>query len=142
MIVVDDHHLLAALTRRAVGKPMSPTSELLATTSSWYYRLARAAHDAGFVGPLSRGIEGLPDTPRHDVLDMLDDLPVEIGLLPPRTLVPVMAKLSETVRLNHLAAEAVASAILADASLLVVASSELLAGACERFGIELTVAPV
>ena len=52
------------------------------------------------------------------------------------------SKLSETVRLNHLAAEAVASAILADASLLVVASSELLAGACERFGIELTVAPV
>ena len=73
---------------------------------------------------------------------MLDDLPDEIGLLPARTLVSVMAKLSESVRLNHLGAEAVASAILADASILLVAASPILEGACQRFGIELRVIPV
>ena len=40
---------------------------------------------------------------------MLGGLPEEIGLLPARTLVPVMAKLSESVHLNYLGAEAVAS---------------------------------
>lgn len=117
-------------------------AEPLFTTSSWYYRLARAAHDGGFVGALSRRIEALGDGARGNVLDMLDALPDEIGLLPPRSLVPVMAKLSESVRLNHLGAEAVASAILADASLLVVASSGVLEGACRRFGIDLRVVPV
>src|SRR5438128_9221432 len=37
------------------------------------------------------------------------NLPEEIGLLPARTLVPVMAKLSESVHLDYLGAEAVAS---------------------------------
>ena len=121
---------------------MSQGPEQLFTTSTWYYRLARAAHDPTFAGALSRRLEGLTDAPRAEVLDMLDALPDQIGLLSPRTLVPVMAKLSESVRLNHLGAEAVALAILVDASLLVVASSVILEGACARFGIELRVAPV
>ena len=53
-----------------------------------------------------------------------------------------MGKLGESVRLNHLGAEAVASAILADASILVVGSSPLLEAACERLGIDLRIAPV
>lgn len=141
MIVVDDHHLFAALARRATGEAAEDPEQLL-TTSSWYYRLARAAHDSGFVGALSRRIEALGEAPRVEVLNLLDALPYEIGILPARALVPVMAKLSESVRLNHLGAEAAASAIVGDASLLVVASSPILEGACERLGIELRVAPV
>ncbi len=140
-MVVDDHHLFAALARRATEGPAEDAGQLL-TTSSWYYRLARAAHDSGFAGALSRRIEALGEAPRLDVLDMLDALPDEIGILPARALVPVMAKLSESVRLNHLGAEAVASAIVGDAPLVVVAASPILEGACERFGIELRVAPV
>lgn len=30
------------------------------TTSAWYYRLARAAHDTRFLGALSRQVEALP----------------------------------------------------------------------------------
>lgn len=142
MIVIDDHHLFGVLARRATGRMVPADAEQICTTPSWYYRLARAAHDSGFVGSLSRRIEALGDGPRGDVLDMLDALPEEIGLLPPRTLVPVMAKLSESVHLNHLAAEAVASAIVADAPLLVVAVSTLLEAACDRFGIDLRVARV
>jgi len=48
---------------------------------------------------------------------MLDELPDVIGQLASRTLVPVMAKLSESVHLNHLGTDAVATAILTDASL-------------------------
>jgi hypothetical protein len=142
VIVVDDHHLLAALARRAMGQLAAEDSEQMFTTSSCYYRLAQAAHDPGFVGSLTSRIRALDEEPRGDVLDMLDELPDVIGLLAPRTLVPVMAKLSESVHLNHLGADAVATAILTDASLLVVASSTLLQGACERFGILLRVDPV
>lgn len=142
MIVVDDHHLFAALARRATESAAAEDPEQLLTTSSWYYRLARAAHDSGFAGALSRRIEALGEASRVEVLNLLDALPHEIGILPARALVPVMAKLTESVRLNHLGAEAAASAILGDASLLVVASSPLLEGACERLGIELRVAPV
>jgi hypothetical protein len=141
VIVVDVHHLLAALARTAMGRFPSEDSEHLFTTSTWYYRLARAAHDPGFVGSLTRRIGSLDDEPRGEVLDMLDQLPDAIGLLAPRTLVPVMAKLSESVHLNHLGAEAVATAILTDATLLVVASSTFLESACERFGIVLSVDP-
>lgn len=125
-----------------MGETVPEDAEPLLTTSSWYYRLARAAHDPAFVGALSRRIAALDDAPRGDLLDMLDALPDEIGLLSPRLLVPVMAKLSESVRLNHLGAEAVASAILVDGSLRVVAASPVLEAACGQFGIELSVAPV
>jgi len=64
VIVLDDHHLFAVLARRATGQVVPEDSEPLLTTGSWYYRLARAAHDAGFVGTLSRRIEALDEAPR------------------------------------------------------------------------------
>lgn len=72
------------------------------------------------------------------VLAQLDELPKAIGVLSWRVVVPVMAKLSD-VRLNLLAAEAVATAIVLDASLRVAATSQPLEAACEHYGIELDV---
>ena len=116
----------------------SSSPRLQAGTTGWRERHTTRPSPA----PCPRRLEGPTDAPRLDVLDVLDALPGRIGLLTPRTLVPVMAKLSESVRLNHLGAEAVALAILVDASLLVVASSAILESACARFGIALRVAPV
>lgn len=140
MIVVDDHHLFALLAGEA-GSELQ--AELAAaqvfTTSSWYYRLARAAHDGRFIGALSRQIEALDLDGRQLVLDQLDDLPSAIGVLSPRVLVPVMAKLVG-FQLNLLAADAVGTAVILGASLRVIASSQQLKSACEHLGVEMVVA--
>lgn len=143
MIVVDDHHLFALLARQA-GADLEAEIEAsrVFTTSSWYYRLARAAHDGSFVGALSRRIEALDIEARETVLSQIDELPPAIGLVSARVLVPVMAKLTGTVHLNHLAAEALGTAVIVDGSVRVVASSPQLAAACERLGVELAVVPV
>lgn len=140
MIVVDDHHLFALLAGQA-GPELQAELEAarVFTTSGWYYRLARAAHDSRLIGALSRQIEALGLDGRRIVLDQLDELPPAIGVLSPRVLVPVMAKLTR-VQLNLLAAEAVGTAVILDASLRVVAASQQLESACEHFGVLLTVA--
>jgi hypothetical protein len=66
----------------------------------------------------------------------------KIGLVSSRVLVPVMAKVCASVRLNVLAAEAVAAAVVLDASLLVVASSPQPVDACDRLGVELTISSI
>jgi len=142
MIVVDDHHLFALLAGQAdPGFQAELSSSGVFTTSAWYYRLARAAHDTRFLGALSRQIEALDPDGRRLVLELLDELPSAVGVLSPRVLVPVMAKLTG-VQLNLLAAEAVGTAVILEAALCVVAASQPLAFACEHFGIELVVSPV
>ncbi len=138
MVIVDDHHLFAVLAGHA---PPELQTEAVFTTSCWYYRLARAVHDQGFTGALSRQVDALDPGGRQLVVDQIDELPAAIGLLSARALVPVMAKVAGTVQLNLLAAEAVSAAVILDAGLRVVASSPHLQTACERLGIELLVAP-
>lgn len=141
MIVVDDHHLFALLADQAdPGLQADLSSSGVFTTSAWYYRLARAAHDIRFLGALSRQIEALDPDGRQLVLELLDELPSTVGILSPRVLVPVMAKLTG-VQLNLLAAEAVGTAVVLEAALRVVAASQPLESACEHFGIELVVTP-
>ncbi|MGI9118987.1 MAG: hypothetical protein ACR2G7_02465 [Acidimicrobiales bacterium] len=68
------------------------------------------------MGAFSRRVEALDLDGRQMVLAQLDELPKAIGVFSWRVVVPVMAKLSD-VRLNLLAAEAVATAIVLDAFL-------------------------
>ena len=141
MIVVDDRHLFALLADQAdPGLQADLSSSGVFTTSAWYYRLARAAHDTRFLGALSRQIEALDPDGRRLVLELLDELPSTVGILSPRVLVPVMAKLTG-VQLNLLAAEAVGTAVVLEAALRVVTASPPLESACEHFGIELVVTP-
>jgi hypothetical protein len=61
VLVIDDALLLTVLagTASAELRNAMKRSELF-TTGSWYYRLARAAHDRALSGALSSAIGALP----------------------------------------------------------------------------------
>src|SRR5687768_11984397 len=109
----------------------------LFTTSSWYYRLARASHDRNFSGALSSAIAGLSPNERASVRSNLDKLPAFIGVVDTRRVVPVMARLDVPRRLNFLAAEAVASALLLDGAIRIATESPILTTACSTLAIDL-----
>jgi len=139
-LVIDDALLLMVLAG-------SPTFELaeamrageLFTTSSWYYRLGRAAHDRSFLGALSRATEALPAERQAGVATALDALPDEIGLPDMRELVPVMRRLEAGRLVNFLTAEAVALGLVLGGGLRVTTRSPLLEGACRALGIDVVV---
>lgn len=139
-LVVDDLLLLTALAGSAPEELVSAMREAeLFTTSSWYYRLARASHDKDFSGALSSAIEALRPDERASVGAGLDKLPASIGVVDARRVVPVMARLDVPRRLNFLAAEAVASALLLDGAIRVTTESPVLAAACRILAIDLKV---
>lgn len=144
MIVVDDHTLLAVLAKSAdPDLQRSADENEIFTTGSWYYRLARAVRDRQFSGSLSRQLQSLPADVHRLVVTSLEDLPQQIGLQSPRVLVPVMASLSAGIRrLNHLNAEALASALVLQAELRVGVASDVLRSASSTLGIALRVAPI
>jgi len=74
---------------------------------------------------------------RRRVLAAMASLPASIGILNLRRLVPVMAALPGQV--NILTAEAVASAIVLDASVSVVASSPMLDRSATAAGVSVEV---
>ncbi len=126
-IVVDDHLLFDVLAGRATGGVQSELdSGGLYTTGSWYYRLARAVGAGAGPGKLSRRLDSLNAEERQRVGRALDELPAEVGLLSLRFVVPVMQILRVRRQLNMLNAEALAAAVLVDASLLVSVDSPLL----------------
>ena len=142
MIVIDDHTLVAVLAHQADPdlRRQLDRNEVF-TTGSWYYRLARAVRDRESSGSLSRRVEDLAPEVCQDVMASLDSLPPYIGIQSPRLLVPIMAKVSADVRrLNHLNAEALASALVLGASIRVVVAPELVRSACSTLGIALEVA--
>lgn len=142
MIVIDDHTLVAVLAHQADPdlRRQLDRNEVF-TTGSWYYRLARAVRDRESSGSLSRRVEDLAPEVRQDVMASLDSLPPYIGIQSPRLLVPIMAKVSADIRrLNHLNAEALASALVLGASIRVVVAPELLRSARSTLGIALEVA--
>jgi hypothetical protein len=144
VIVIDDHTLVAVLAETADPdlQRRADRNELF-TTGSWYYRLARAARDRESSDSLSRRIESLSPEVRSVVMGSLENLPPQIGIQSPRILVPVMARLSGDIgRLNHLHAEALASALVLEAGIRVVVASEILRSACSTLGISLEVSPV
>jgi hypothetical protein len=73
------------------------------------------------------------------VIGSVQRLPPQVGLLSLRELVPVMAALQVGRQLNLLTAEAVAVAVVLDASIVVTVDSPLLSDSCARLGIEVRV---
>ena len=82
---------------------------------------------------MSRKLAGLPDDFRSQRIDNLSDC---IGLVGPRLLVPVMASIVTRRRLNGLAAEALAVAVVTDRSLVVSTEHPLIRDVARGLGIE------
>ena len=102
------------------------------TTSVWYWRLGRAVAQQGS-GALSRAFARLDDERRALARRALSELPPEIGMIPPRRLIPLMAALPG--QLNMLTAEAVAAAVVLQARIAVTTPSPLLTGAATAVDI-------
>lgn len=130
-LVVDDHLLLDLLAGTAQGWLADEASQsAIYTTGSWYYRVASAADHGSGTGSLSGRISALPDEDQRAVRSRLGSLPDSIGLIGPRTLVPVMAALRTPRQLNHLSGEALAVAILTEPTIAVRTNSPPLRQAC------------
>jgi hypothetical protein len=137
VLVVDDAFLFAVLAETAPEDLQAALDQgELFTTGSWYWRLARALHDAGSAGALSRGMDNLTVDQQARVTASVHRLPPQVGLLSLRELVPVMATLQAGRQLNLLTAEAVAVAVVLDASIVVTTDSPLLSDSRARLGIE------
>ena len=108
----------------------------LFTTGAWYWRLARAV-SVGSMGRLSRAASELPEGEQRLVSLALTRFPDEIGMLELRYLVPVMGTLSGPP--NLLTAEAVAAAMVLDASILVTTESGLLSRTASAVGVAVEV---
>jgi hypothetical protein len=135
-VVIDDRLLLEILAGTA---PSPVTDELtdggVFTTSCWYWRLGRAATAGSGTGSLSGRLSALAPDDQDRVLWALQELPDEIGPLTSRTVVPVMLALRVRRPLNMLNAEAIAVALLAQASVLVTADAPLLRSGAGELGI-------
>ncbi|HVM54996.1 MAG TPA: hypothetical protein VM262_17560 [Acidimicrobiales bacterium] len=140
MIVVDDALLGAVLAGTAPGDVAAAfTVGDIATTGSWYWRLSRALRDQRSAGALSRSFGMLSPSRQAAVLASVERLPPEIALPSLRRLVPVMTALDVGRQLNLLTAEAVAAAVVLDASIAVTTTSPLMSQSCDRLGIDLRV---
>lgn len=132
-LIVDDHVLLDLLAGVARGWLAEQAAQsAVYTTGSWYYRVASAAEHGTGTGSLSGRIGGLPDEDQRAIRSRLASLPSSIGLIGPRTLIPVMASL-RAPRLNFLSAEALALAILTESMIAVRTDSPPLRDACAEF---------
>ena len=139
MIILDDHHLFSVLTGRESPGLLRVRDQGLATTGSWYYRLARAVATGSGEGTLSRRFATLSAGEQTRVRGVLEEFPAEIVTLDVREFTPVMAALSTVVTVNFLTAEAVATALVLDATLMVSTNSPLLDRAARTAGIEIIV---
>lgn len=140
-LVIDDHLLLDHLVGRLTGWVGEQLQEsTVYTTASWYYRVANAAAHGSGTGSLSGRIASLPYDEKRVFRSKLASLPDSIGLVGPRTLVPIMAAINTPRRLNYLAAEALGLAVAVEASIVVRADSPLLRDACRAIHVEYRVA--
>jgi hypothetical protein len=140
LIIIDDALLYAVLAdhRQPTTDPYidAATRSEVFTTGSWYWRLSRALAHRGR-GSLSRAFLALDESERRRVSTAVSSLPDTIGLLGLRNLVPVMAALPG--QLNFLTAEAVATALVLDATIAVTTESDLLRQAAAAAGVSLEV---
>jgi hypothetical protein len=136
VLLVDDQLLLDVLSGE--GTPRLRTALRAGdvfTTASWYYRLGRAVAAGSGKGSLSGRFDALDSSTRELVRAGLDALPEEVGLIHLRIVVPVMRTLSTRHRLNFLNAEAVAAALLLDATILVTTDAPMLREASAALAI-------
>lgn len=135
-LVVDDHLLLDLLAEVASGWLIEEAARsAVYTTGGWYYRVASAADHGTGRGSLSARISALSEDDQRAIRARVTDLPEAIGMIGPRTLVPVMAGLRTTRQLNFLSAEALALALLTESSIAVRTHSPPLREACAVFHV-------
>jgi hypothetical protein len=132
-VVVDDSSLRDVLlddTSRNLRSAIK--NREVFTTSTWLYRLCQAIRSTDVVGRLSGPITSLPGELQIPLLAKLAQLPPEIGVLGGRDLAWTMAGLVQTHRLNYLSLEALASAVVLEAPLVLSknVTSPLLVAAC------------
>ncbi|MDZ7734224.1 MAG: hypothetical protein U5R31_15140 [Acidimicrobiia bacterium] len=141
MLVIDDVMLLRVLARTA-DPPVAAAVERgeVFATACWFSRLSRAVHDQRYAGQLTRTLDALEEEQRHQVIELLDELPDQIGLLSWRTVVPVMRVLHVERPLNLLAAEALATSVILDAQIVVTTDTPLIRTGAESLGLEYRVA--
>ena len=140
-IVVDDHILFDVLAGRATDTLQTELDRGgLFTTGCWYYRLARAVGAGAGTGQLSGLLGTLNEEEATRFRTAIDTLPAEVGLLSLRFVVPVMQALRVRRPLNMLNAEALAAAVLLDASLLVSVDSALLRSGAADLAVDFRIA--
>ncbi len=136
-VVIDDRLLLEILSGDA---PTDVAAELIEgpvfTTSCWYWRLGRAVTAGSGTGSLSARLAALTPDLQDRVGWALQELPDAIGLLTSRTVVPVMLALRVRRPLNMLNAEALAVALLTEASVLVTTDAPLLRSGADELGVD------
>jgi hypothetical protein len=136
-VVIDDRLLLEILSGDA---PTDVAAELVEgqvfTTSCWYWRLGRAVTAGSGTGSLSGRLAALTPDLQDRVRWALQELPDAIGLLTARTVVPVMLALRVRRPLNMLNAEALAVALLVEASVLVTTDAPLLRSGADELGVD------
>jgi hypothetical protein len=133
--VIDDRLLLDVIAGTVDPATAAVVGEDVLTTGSWYYRLGRALSAGSGTGTLSGRLQSLDPSHRDRATAALRDLPAEIGLLHPRVVVPVMFSLRVRRPLNVLNADALATALLADATIAVSTDAPLLREAAADLGI-------
>jgi hypothetical protein len=139
VIVIDDHILLSLLGGDAPPELLATAHEGVATTSSWHFRALRAIRLGNGRGRLSGRVANLNPEAADLLTNRLDHLPAWIRTADPRNLVPAMVGCASIHAGNFLALEAVALAVMQDATLLVTASAPSLAETCKRLDVPLEV---
>ncbi len=132
-VVVDDACLRSILLDdESRGLKSAIRNKSVFTTNTWLYRLAQVVRNPNVRGVLSGPIAALAPDLQDGVIGKLIDLPPEIGLLTGRDLAWSMAGLVLRHRLNYLSLEALASAVILRAPLVLAteATSPLLVDAC------------
>jgi hypothetical protein len=118
--VVDDQLLLLHLAGRDSWRPQGTE---VATTASWWFRLARALERRGS-SSLSRLVNTFEPDDREHLTRAITRLPARIAVAHPRQIVPHAAALSARLGLNLLAAEALATALVVDGRIVVSATDD------------------
>ena len=141
MIVVDDRLLFEILAGTESAQLIELAAGGVATTFSWYYRLARAVSTGRVDGSLTREFASLSDARRTYVHGLLENLPDTIEILHPRDLVPSMSAIAALTTVNFLTAEAISTSMILASPVVVSTRSALMDRAAAIAGVECQVLP-
>ena len=141
MIVVDDRLLFEILAGTENTQLVELAAGGVATTFSWYYRLARAVSTGRVDGSLTREFASLSDARRTYVHGLLENLPDTIEILHPRDLVPSMSAIAALTTVNFLTAEAISTSMILASPVVVSTRSALMDRAAAIAGVECQVLP-
>ena len=142
MVIVDDQHLFTVLSGYLSPEVAQLGSDGIATTSSWYFRLARAVASERVDGSLSGLLERSETNIRDTVHASLRALPGSIISYDFRDIVPVMSAMATVVKGNFINLEALAVAIAFACPIVVSTESPLLSLAASKLHIQVLTVPL